>query len=81
MALMNLATLINLAFDETLFTKKSHVVLKGGRGSTKSSVISIKLVNDFLCDPLANVVVLRKVGKYLRMSVYEQIKWAIYEMG
>lgn len=64
-----------------MFTKKSHVILKGGRGSTKSSVISIKLVNDFLCDPLANVVVLRKVGKYLRMSVYEQIKWAIYEMG
>lgn len=81
MALMNLATLINPTFDETLFTEKSHVVLKGGRGSTKSSVISIKLVNDFLSDPLANVVILRKVGKYLRMSVYEQIKWAIYEMG
>ena len=31
--------------------------------------------------PNGNVVVLRKVGKYLRMSVYEQIRWAIYEMG
>lgn len=78
---INLANLINPAFDKVLFSTKSHLVLKGGRGSTKSSVISIKLVNDFLNDPLSNVVVLRKVGKYLRMSVYEQIKWAIYEMG
>lgn len=81
MATLNLAKLMNPAFDEVLFSEKSHLVLKGGRGSTKSSVISIKLVHDFLADPLANVVVLRKVGKYLRMSVYEQIKWAIYAMG
>lgn len=81
MATLNLAKLMNPAFDEILFSEKSHLVLKGGRGSTKSSVISIKLVHDFLADPLANVVVLRKVGKYLRMSVYEQIKWAIYAMG
>lgn len=81
MAILNLAKLINPVFDEVLYTLKSHIVLKGGRASTKSSVVSIDLVNDFISDPLGNVVVLRKVGKYLRMSVYEQIRWAIYEMG
>ncbi|MBF0709739.1 MULTISPECIES: PBSX family phage terminase large subunit [unclassified Gemella] len=80
MSKFNLAKLVNPTFDSVLFSEKSHLILKGGRGSTKSSVISIKLVNDFLNDKLSNVVVLRKVGKYLRTSVYEQIKWAIYEM-
>lgn len=47
----------------------------------KSSVISLKLVLDFLEDDEGNVVCLRKVGKYLSGSVYEQIKWAIYMLG
>ena len=81
MTVINIANLINPVFDTVLWSQKSHKVLKGGRGSTKSSVISIELVAEFLNDPMANVVVLRKVGKYLRMSVYEQIKWAIYQLG
>lgn len=81
MSKLNIADLVNPAFDEVLFTSKTNAILKGGRGSTKSSVISIKLVLEFLADKQANVVVLRKVGKYLRMSVYEQIKWAIYALG
>lgn len=47
----------------------------------KSSVISLRLVVDFLKDPNGNVICLRKVGKYLSSSVYEQIKWAIYMLG
>ncbi|MBR7928463.1 PBSX family phage terminase large subunit [Aerococcaceae bacterium zg-ZUI334] len=80
MSELNLAALVNPTFDEVLFSPKTHKVLKGGRGSTKSSVISIQLVCEFLSDDKANVIVLRKVGKYLRMSVYEQIKWAIYAL-
>ncbi|SES02824.1 phage terminase large subunit [Salipaludibacillus aurantiacus] len=47
----------------------------------KSSVISLKLVTEFLEDDQGNVVCLRKIGKYLSNSVYEQIKWAIYLLG
>lgn len=47
----------------------------------KSSVISLKLVIDFLDDSQGNVICLRKVAKYLSTSVYEQIKWAIYMLG
>lgn len=32
-------------------------------------------------DERGNVIVLRKVAKYLSTSVYEQIKWAIYMLG
>lgn len=51
--------------------------LKGGRGSTKSSVISIEIVKGIVNDPLANAIVYRKVADTLRDSVYAQIVWAI----
>lgn len=65
-------------FDSVLYDSSLNKVLKGGRGSTKSSVISLQLVMDFLKDNNANVLVLRKVANTIELSVYEQIKWAIY---
>ncbi|MFC0271117.1 PBSX family phage terminase large subunit [Metabacillus herbersteinensis] len=70
--------LMNTNFYSLWLAEPSHVVAKGGRSSMKSSVISLKLVTDFLEDEQGNVVCLRKVGKYLSTSIYEQIKWAIY---
>jgi phage terminase large subunit len=55
-------------------------ILKGGRSSTKSSNISLKMVKEFLEDDHANMICFRKVATYLRTSVYEQIKWAIYQL-
>ena len=78
---VNILDNINPAFYSLWLAEQSHIVAKGGRSSFKSSVISIKLVTDFLNDPMGNIVILRKVGKYLRTSVYEQIKWAIYLLG
>lgn len=72
---------INPVFYELWMSKESRVIAYGGRSSFKSSVISLKLVHDFIQNPEGNVVVLRKVAKYLRTSVYEQIQWAIYAMG
>ena len=46
--------------------------LKGGRGSGKSSFISLELVLSLLRDPLANAIVYRKVAGTLRESVYER---------
>lgn len=71
---------ISTNFYEFWNTDKSEYILKGGRSSLKSSAISIKLVNMFLEDDKANIVCLRKVGKYLATSVYEQIRWAINTM-
>ena len=65
-------------FDSVLYDYSLNKVLKGGRGSTKSSVIGLQLVMDFLKDDNANVLVLRKVANTIELSVYEQIKWAIY---
>ena len=55
--------------------------LKGGRGSTKSSFVSVEIVKGMMTDPEANAVILRKVAKTLRESVYEQMLWAIDKLG
>jgi len=61
--------------------KYTHYWLKGGRGSTKSSFVGIEIPLGMMRDPLANAVVLRKVGNTLRESVYEQILWGIETLG
>ncbi|MEG2596823.1 MAG: PBSX family phage terminase large subunit, partial [Oscillospiraceae bacterium] len=59
----------------------SHYWLKGGRGSTKSSFISIEIILGIMRDPNANGAVLRKVGATIRDSVFEQLQWAITHLG
>lgn len=53
----------------------------GGRGSTKSSCISIEIVLGIMKDPQANAVVFRKVGNTISTSVFEQLLWAINVLG
>lgn len=53
----------------------------GGRGSTKSSFISVEIVLGMMEDKDANVAVFRKVASTLRESVYKQIQWAIDALG
>ncbi|WEV37720.1 PBSX family phage terminase large subunit [Lactobacillus sp. ESL0677] len=55
--------------------------LKGGRGSTKSSFVSIVIILGMMQDPEANAVVIRKVAATLRDSVFDQYLWAIDKLG
>ena len=59
----------------------THYWLKGGRGSTKSSFVSGEIILGIMKDENANAVVLRKVGQYLKDSVFEQLLWAIQALG
>lgn len=63
----------------------THYWFKGGRGSTKSSFISIEIVLGIMRDAQegihSNGLVIRRVKETLRESVYDQIKWAIYTLG
>ncbi len=59
----------------------THYLLGGGRGSTKSSFVSIEIILGIMSDENANAVALRKVGKYLKDSVFSQLKWAIDILG
>ena len=59
----------------------SSIILNGGRGSTKSSFVSLKIIETLRRNPEMHACVCRKVGGTMRDSVYAQIKWAIHELG
>ena len=61
--------------------KHTEYVLPGGRGSTKSSFISIEGIEILKNNPQMHMLVLRQVGNTLRDSVYNQILWAIDTLG
>lgn len=68
-------------YHEIKAEKYTHYWLKGGRGSTKSSFISVNIILGMMRDADANAVCIRKVGLYLKDSVYEQLIWAIDKLG
>lgn len=85
MAEVKLKDLIAPAFYELhkLIKEKKfyHYWIKGGRGSTKSSFISIEIIINILKDPNAHAVCFRKIGNKLEKSVYNQVKWAVNALG
>ena len=61
--------------------KFDEIWLKGGRGSTKSTFVSIQILLGLLKDPEANAVVTRRYQNELRDTVYGQFEWTISKMG
>ena len=57
-----------------------YYVLKGGRGSAKSTHISFTLILEIIKKPIT-ILCVRKVGNTLSESVYEQLKEAIDILG
>lgn len=55
-------------------------VLKGGRGSAKSTHIGLKIIKDMMKYPVTTLCV-RKVARTLEESVFEQLKEAIEILG
>lgn len=61
--------------------KFTEYVLKGGRGTTKSSFVSIEIILQIKRNPNVHALICRKVKDTLRDSVYSQIVWAIDTLG
>lgn len=59
----------------------THYDLSGGRGSLKSSCVSLLVPLLVVTNPNAHAVVLRKVANTIRDSVYAQYLWSIGELG
>lgn len=55
--------------------------LKGGRGSTKSTFISIQILLGIIRDPDANAIVMRRYQNELRDTVFGQFEWTAAKMG
>lgn len=69
------------AYDDIRDHNNTEYVFSGGRGSTKSSFISLALVYLLKHNPDMHAIALRQVANTLRDSVYSQIVWAISELG
>lgn len=82
---IRLSQLLAPAFREphtALMRGTAHqLVLKGGRGSAKSSYAAVEGVNQILRNPGMHAVVMRKVGNTLRTTVFAKYTWAISAMG
>lgn len=65
---------INRSIDDREYRE---YYLEGGRGSTKSSFISEKIIELMENNPRMCAVVLRKVKDTLKDSVFAQLEWAI----
>ena len=79
------ASMIAPVFAPVLFDIRDHrhteYVFPGGRGSTKSSFISLNVIDLIMTNPEMHAVVMRQVADTMRGSVYQQILWAIDALG
>ena len=55
--------------------------LEGGRGSAKSSDVSVEIPQLVIKNPECHAVVLRKIGNTIKNSVYPQMQWGIDALG
>lgn len=59
----------------------NQFVLKGGRGSTKSSFVSVEMILQLIKHPEIHAVVMRKVANTMRTTVFAQYVWAYTALG
>ena len=67
--------------DDVLNHEHSNYILKGGRGSLKSSFIGFMIPLLMLEHSDVNALIIRKTAKTLRDSVYGQMQFAIDKLG
>ena len=79
------ATMVAPVFAPVLFDikEKRHTeyVFPGGRGSTKSSFVSLAVGDILRSNDQIHAVIMRQVGDTMRSSIYQQARWAIEALG
>lgn len=73
-------TFLPLVYDIKTGKHKEYV-LPGGRGSTKSSFISMAVIDQLKRHPQQHAAIFRQVGNTMRDTVYNQLQWAIRTLG
>jgi phage terminase large subunit len=78
---IDLRDLIAPHFYKTFNSKKPHQIYKGGRGSTKTSMISLK-TDDFNLEYLnCNAIIIKRYQNTIRNSVFKEIKRGLKRLG
>ena len=69
------------AYRDIASKKHTEYLFRGGRGSTKSSFVSLAIIYLIKNNPTVHALATRQVGNTLRDSVFSQLQWAIGELG
>lgn len=78
---IDLKDIIAPHFYNTFNSKKRHQIYKGGRGSTKTSMIAIK-INEFNLEyDNCNAIIIKRYQNTIRNSVFKEIKRALKRLG
>ena len=81
---IKMSKMINPHFYKMWNTNKPYIILNGGRGSFKSSVISLKLATmvkkQTQLNHQVNFILIRENASYLHDSVYKQMEWAFTQL-
>jgi len=68
-------------YRDIVAKRHTEYLLFGGRGSTKSSFVSLVSIFLLLNNPTMHMLAVRQVANTLRDSVFSQLRWAINELG
>lgn len=81
---IKMSKMINPHFYKVWNTDKPYIILNGGRGSFKSSVISLRLATmvkkQTQLNRQVNFILIRENASYLHDSVYKQMEWAFTQL-
>lgn len=78
---INIANKVGKGYKEFWSFKGRYRVVKGSRGSKKSTTISMWIIYNMMKYPLANTLVVRRVFNTHKDSTYTQLKWASNNLG
>lgn len=78
---INIAKLVGKGYRDFWNYKGRYRVVKGSRGSKKSTTISFWIPYMMMKYPLANTLIVRRVFNTHKDSTYTQLKWAINKLG
>ncbi|MCI3027701.1 PBSX family phage terminase large subunit [Desemzia sp. C1] len=79
--IINLPKKIGKGYGSFWRSQKRYLVVKGGRGSKKSTTAAQKIIYNMMKYPLANTLVLRRFFNTHKDSTYTQLKWATRNLG
>lgn len=76
-----LSKIVGGGYDSFWKSEKRYRVLKGGKGSKKSTTTALNLIVRLLKYPESNILVVRAVMNTHRDSTFAQLKWAQERLG
>lgn len=78
---VRVSELVGGGYDSFWNDRKRYRVLRGGKGSKKSTTTALNLIVRLMKHPEANILVVRAVMNTHRDSTFAQLKWAQEKLG